>query len=1005
MNKKIFLILLFVLSLPLTQVSADTFNSPGSTTWTVPIDAARVRIEVWGGGGSGGAGYKTKNHHVSGFGGGAGGYASREVVVTPGDVLQVTVGNPGTSGAGGSNSEVTKSGVVIVGAGGGGAGMSGSTPGGSGTGAGAGAGGTNISYAQKGDLVNDYDNKYPRGRDTDVLLNVTPLENTFSLITKLFSVSKVFAQETTPPEPTFDVNYVGVAGQGGRGYVGDVMMNGSDGGPYSKVGGNPYASSGGSSPSGGAGGLRGRLGRDGSGHGSVADVWAKDGATPGAGGGGSDTGMGGWGASGKVIITVIENQPLAVSDVCPNLDGDQSSIPTGKVFDSLGSCVDPISPFDTDMCLNYFGMQLTIPLGYDRDNAGNCYPHVNPNGGVTVSGDRFAPKGWIDNVSCTALSGWAYDPDLPNGLIDVHLYDGPASDGKILTSVSTIMPRPDVNTVEGIVGNHGYSYVTPSALKDDTDHFIYAYGINSNGIGPHTLLAGSPSVIRCAVPPKVNPSVITPAVTVSANPATIIGSGTTNISWVSANVNSSTNICSTSWSVGQKASVGSEVSSIISNTTTFIVTCTSVSGGVGTGSITVPVTSSPIVPTAGNGISYTSIPSSVVTGASFTISVMNTGTKPWTNHDLAIKSGGAPIQLVSLNGTAVGGSKTVTMGGISNAGAYTVEAVEQGVEYFGGERNLSVTAVVVTDVCPNIPGVQVSVPAGQTIDSSGRCVDIVVAGGDCSTVIAVSSINTTPGFPAINGASGGYSKGSTATIQWSSPSYTGFFAEEREPITCSGNNISPDTHMYRNINTTIPNISESSSVSGSCSNSKGSSSIVVTFRCPLPPSGGGGGGTTCTGGKVPSGATCVCPASTIEVGGMCAAPDFSLSATPSTVKVKSIAGYSGATELAVNLSVNPVPGFDGGVTISISSDLDPYGPEFSINNGPYTSSHTLGALNQGGSLAFLPVKIRFTNKLPKGVIEASFTGTGRDSHSASSITRSIRVKFDSSPLYPGYIEI
>jgi len=979
MNTKICSTLVLFLSLIAVPVSAETFNTSGSATWTAPVDAQKVRIEVWGGGGAGGSGYKTKNHHVSGFGGGAGGYASKEIVVTPGDAFQITVGRGGEYNGGGSNSEVTKDGTVVVGAGGGGSGMSGGAAGASASGPGAGAGGTNISYVQKGSTINEYDNKYGGGGDGNTYLN---------FIQNLFSVTKVFAQDVPPAEPTFDTSYVGVAGQGGRGYAGDTMTKGSDGGPYSSVGGNPYASSGGSAPNGGAGGSRGRLGRDGTGHGSQTDAWAKDGDVPGAGGGGSDTGPGAWGASGRVAITVIETLP-PTTDECLNIAGNQTEVPAGKVADGNGNCIEPVDTLpDDDMCLNIDGLQATVPAGYTRYANGNCLPNLPP----PTTEENFNPKGWLENASCSAISGWAYDGDIPSSSINVHLYDGPASYGRIITSLSTAQYRADVNAAEGIVGNHGFGYATPASLKNGADHLIYAYGINNTSTAANTQLLGSPILLNC---PPVLPTVgVVPAVTVSANPTTLTTPGTTQLSWVSANINSSTNVCTTSWSSGAKGSSGTETSPVISSTSTFVVTCTSASGGVGSGSVTVSFAPVVVVvnnPVEGNGIIYNSIPSSVAAGQSFSITATNSGTKTWgSNHQLVLSTQDLSNGLSSVNlGTTVSkASKTLTMTAPTTPGSYVIRALEHNVEWFGTPQSLTVTTAP--------PVVVVNSP-------------VIPAASSCDQVSAVPTVTTSPGFPPIGGGGGVYRKGSTAVVQWVSASYTGFFADEREPISCSGTNISPDSHVYRNINTTIPNVSEGSSASGSCGNSKGSSNISVSFKCfvpGIPGAPGGGAAPVCTGGKVVSGAGCACPSNTpVEIAGTCVSPDFTLSAIPvEGVKVKSVAGYSGATEQVITITANPVSGFNGPVTISVMSDLAAFDPEYSVNGGPFSKTFAPATLNSGG-VPYLQVKLRFGKKIGSTTYPLTFKAVGKDSRSSATLTRTAVVNLDSRPLYPGYTEI
>ncbi|HEY0907786.1 MAG TPA: hypothetical protein VGE35_00375 [Candidatus Paceibacterota bacterium] len=190
-----------------------------------------------------------------------------------------------------------------------------------------------------------------------------------------------------------------------------------------------------------------------------------------------------------------------------------------------------------------------------------------------------------------------------------------------------------------------------------------------------------------------------------------------------------------------------------------------------------------------------------------------------------------------------------------------------------------------------------------------------------------------------------------------------------------------------------------------------SPACAPTVFNPGIPGGGtggtGGGGSmlpTCTGGKILSGSTCVCPSSTVDAGSFCATPSFTLTANPSTVKVRSIAGYSGVTEEAINLSVNP-SFFTAPVTIEVVSVSAGLQPEFSFNNGAFGSSLMSPFTLNSGGLQYLPVKIRFAGKLSSSEnYSITFRATGVDSR-VGAIVQTATVNLDSKPLFPGYIEI
>jgi hypothetical protein len=59
--------------------------------------------------------------------------------------------------------------------------------------------------------------------------------------------------------------------------------------------------------------------------------------------------------------------PPVVIDVCPNIAGNQASIPSGYIKDASGNCVKPV-----DFCPNIDGNQPSLPVGKILDKDGNC---------------------------------------------------------------------------------------------------------------------------------------------------------------------------------------------------------------------------------------------------------------------------------------------------------------------------------------------------------------------------------------------------------------------------------------------------------------------------------------------------------------------------------------------------------------------------------------------------------------------------------------------------------
>src|SRR3989344_5511602 len=114
-----------------------------------------------------------------------------------------------------------------------------------------------------------------------------------------------------------------------------------------------------------------------------------------------------------------------------------------------------------------------------------------------------APVGYLDQgiSNCQVIQGWSCDADDFNQANDVHLYDGPAEQGRILGSVRASNDRGAAVAAQcGNNPNHGYTFTVPESIKDGQEHQIYAYGINVGAGSNNTHLQGSPMTIRCDGP-------------------------------------------------------------------------------------------------------------------------------------------------------------------------------------------------------------------------------------------------------------------------------------------------------------------------------------------------------------------------------------------------------------------------------------------------------------------------------------------------------------------------
>lgn len=76
-------------------------------------------------------------------------------------------------------------------------------------------------------------------------------------------------------------------------------------------------------------------------------------------------------------------------DKCPNIAGDQASVPSGMFVDGAGSCV-------ADVCPNIAGGQASIPGGMFADGTGQCVADVCPN---VAGGQTSVPDGYTQDAS------------------------------------------------------------------------------------------------------------------------------------------------------------------------------------------------------------------------------------------------------------------------------------------------------------------------------------------------------------------------------------------------------------------------------------------------------------------------------------------------------------------------------------------------------------------------------------------------------------------------------
>jgi hypothetical protein len=123
----------------------------------------------------------------------------------------------------------------------------------------------------------------------------------------------------------------------------------------------------------------------------------------------TDKTMTGYAWGSDVVGWVQFTGLIRVTDVCPNITGNQSSIPSGMVIDGSGNCVNA-----PDVCPNIAGTQTSVPSGMVIDGSGNCVntpTDVCPN----IAGTQTSvPSGMvIDGSGNCVNAGGDVCPNIP----------------------------------------------------------------------------------------------------------------------------------------------------------------------------------------------------------------------------------------------------------------------------------------------------------------------------------------------------------------------------------------------------------------------------------------------------------------------------------------------------------------------------------------------------------------------------------------------------------------
>jgi murein DD-endopeptidase MepM/ murein hydrolase activator NlpD len=154
------------------------------------------------------------------------------------------------------------------------------------------------------------------------------------------------------------------------------------------------------------------------------------------------------------------------------------------------------------------GESTTVHLHFNirQDVAGVGFVYVSPYMSLVRAYEELTgmgnepPAGPIDAVGCTAITGWAQDPDAPESPVEIQAwFGGPSGDPNAVgITVLADLTREDLCDTLGSC-DHGFEIAIPRSLEDGSPHEVYVYAVDTDG-GEAPQLDASPGTISCPPP-------------------------------------------------------------------------------------------------------------------------------------------------------------------------------------------------------------------------------------------------------------------------------------------------------------------------------------------------------------------------------------------------------------------------------------------------------------------------------------------------------------------------
>jgi hypothetical protein len=134
----------------------------------------------------------------------------------------------------------------------------------------------------------------------------------------------------------------------------------------------------------------------------------------------------------------------------------------------------------------YHGFSLPLPLSAQNGQAQSISARVSPSGPILAESPKTVscaqPYGYLDQATCTVISGWAWDPNTPSTSINVDILSG----STLIATVPANQYRPDLFQAGFGTGYFGFSYTPGPALLNGQTQSISArvsqtsFGLNES---------------------------------------------------------------------------------------------------------------------------------------------------------------------------------------------------------------------------------------------------------------------------------------------------------------------------------------------------------------------------------------------------------------------------------------------------------------------------------------------------------------------------------------------